>query len=159
MSNVKYKNLKTLRFENRSPHEDPEYVKDTDSGFDLRAWIIEGSITLRPLERSVVHTGLYFELPDYTEIQVRPRSGMAAKRGLSVCNTPGTVDEGYRGEVCVIAVNLSNEDIVIEDGERIAQAALCPVYNGSLVRLEKIDGAISTDTDRGSDGFGSTGSI
>lgn len=157
MGNIKLKNIKTLRFENRSPHPDPQYENETDSGFDIRAWLGDFEIPLKPLERFLIHTGLYFELPDNTELQIRPRSGMAMKRGLSVLNTPGTVDGGYRGEVCVIAVNLSDEEITIKDGERIAQGVLCPVFQGGLVRMENIDGHVNTDTDRGSGGFGSTG--
>lgn len=160
-SKVRFRNLKTLRFANISPHPDPTYEHGTDSGFDIRAWIVDdkgrpASKILKPLERALIHTGLYCEVPEYTEIQVRPRSGMSLKRGLTVLNTPGTVDEGYRGEVCVIAVNLSNEDLTIEDGERIAQGVICPVYQGSVVRMERVE-QISEETDRGESGFGSTG--
>lgn len=158
---VTYLNLKTLRFANNSPHPDPSYEHGTDSGFDIRAWITDeeghaSTIVLKPLERALIHTGLYCEVPEYTEIQVRPRSGMALKRGLTVLNTPGTVDEGYRAEICVIAVNISNEDITIEDGERIAQCVICPVFRGSVIRMERVD-EINKETDRGENGFGSTG--
>jgi len=160
-----------LRFVNKSPNEDPCYKKEGDSGFDLRAWLNEETestvkyaepvgkkyIIIAPLERVLIHTGLYFDVPEGMEIQVRPRSGMALKRGLSVLNTPGTIDSNYTGEVCIIAVNLSNSNIVIEDGERIAQAALCPVFGGWATELTKVDD-LNKVTERGSDGFNSTGS-
>lgn len=149
---------KQLEYVNLSDNPDPSYSHVGDSGFDLRAWITEGnrSIVLESLERRMVHTGLYFKLPEYTELQVRPRSGCSIKEGLSVINTPGTCDEMYRGEVCVLAVNLSNSRLVINSGDRIAQGVLCPVYNSRIVNLSKVD-KIDDDTERGSDGFGSTG--
>ena len=157
MAKFTYKHLKKARFENNSPNPDPSYANPSDSGFDVRAWIEEGSVTLKPLERKVIHTGLYFEVPELTEIQVRPRSGNALKRGLSICNTPGTIDEGYRGEICVIAINLSNDDITIENGEKIAQCAICPVYKGETVDLIRVDKIDREATDRKEKGFGSTG--
>lgn len=156
MATVTYKHLKQVKIENRSPNPDPTYAHDSDSGFDIRAWTDE-TITLKPLERKIIHTGLYFEVPELTEIQVRPRSGLAIKRGLTVLNTPGTIDEGYRGEICVIAVNLSNEDITIEDGEKIAQCVVCPVYKGEFVDLIHVDKVNQFNTDRKDNGFGSTG--
>lgn len=149
---------KTLKFVNKSPNVNPCYSKSEDSGFDLRAWISneENYIELRPLERRLIHTGLYFELPEDTEIQVRPRSGAAIKIGLSVVNTPGTVDRNYTGEVCIVAINLSYDTIRINNGDRIAQAVLMPVYNGSKVTLENVS-EIEENAERGSDGFGSTG--
>lgn len=158
-----------LEFVNMSPNKDPYYEYEGDSGFDLRAWITKDDdgakvdkddnkafITLKPLERRMIHTGLYFKLPAFTEIQVRPRSGCSIKEGLTVINSPGTVDEGYRNEVCVLAINLSDKKIVIKDGERIAQAVLCPVYNSYLVNLKKTD-EIVKDTERGGNGYGSSG--
>ena len=145
-----------LKICNKSPHENPSYAKPGDSGMDLRAWINEGKIELKPLERKLVHTGIYVEIPYGYEIQVRPKSGQALKRGLVVLNTPGTVDVNYRGEVCVIAINLSNNILIIEDGEKIAQMVLCPVQHEGLVDIEVVD-EISTDTERGSGGFGHTG--
>lgn len=159
-----------LKFVNKSNNPDPVYANDGDSGFDLRAWIDceDGKglcgdsednrlyISLAPLERRMIHTGLYFELPKHTELQVRPRSGTSLKQGLIVLNTPGTVDEKYRGEVCVIVINLSNEFIKIHNGDRIAQAVLMPVYNFYLTSLEKVS-EINENTGRGKNGFGSSG--
>ena len=142
------------KFTNSSNNSDPEYSKVGDSGFDLRAYLTE-SVTLKPLERKLIPTGLKFELPPNTELQVRPRSGMALKHGISVLNTPGTVDEGYRGDVGVIAVNLSNEDYTIEPGERIAQGVIMNVIGQNISTLTKTN--ILTDTERGEGGFGSTG--
>lgn len=154
--------LLSILFANKSDNPDPEYQHIGDSGFDLRAYITadeggeERKITLQPLERKMIHTGLYFELARGTEMQVRPRSGCAIKYGLTVINTPGTVDSQYRGEICVLLVNLSLQDQVIENGDRIAQAAICPVYTQDHCSLMKID-EVSTDTERGSNGFNSTG--
>ena len=142
------------KFTNSSDNSDPEYSKVGDSGFDLRAYLKE-SVTLKPLERKLIPTGLKFELPPNTELQVRPRSGMALKHGISVLNTPGTVDEGYRGDVGVIAVNLSNEDYTIEPGERIAQGVIMNVIGQNISTLTKTNSL--TDTERGEGGFGSTG--
>lgn len=142
------------KFVNNSNNEDPFYSNAGDSGFDLRAFINE-SITLKPLERKLIPTGLKFQLPPNTELQVRPRSGMALKHGISVLNTPGTVDEGYRGDVGIIAINLSNESYTIQPGERIAQGVIMNVIGQSLSKLEKTDKL--NETDRGSGGFGSTG--
>ena len=160
---------RSLIFINESPNKDPVYAHDGDSGFDLRAWIRkdeegakvdkktdEVSITLKPFERRKIHTGLSFILPEFTELQIRPRSGCAIDDGLTVINSPATVDYGYRGEVCILSVNLSNKNVVIKSGERIAQAVLCPVYNSHLVNLEKAD-SISNSTERGSNGYGSSG--
>lgn len=161
-----------LKICNKSPHENPTYAKPGDSGMDLRAWIeltedenylnkefnyhITPSITLKPLERTLVHTGIYVEIPEGYEIQVRPKSGQALKKGLVVLNTPGTVDVNYRGEICVIAINLSNDIVVIEDGEKIAQMVLCPVQHEGMVDVEMVD-EISISTERGAGGFGHTG--
>lgn len=143
-----------LGFINKSTNQDPEYIYEGDSGFDLRA-NLQSPITLGPLEREMVPTGLYFQIPEGFEIQVRPRSGLAAKQGLSVLNTPGTVDQGYTGEVKVILVNLSNEKQIINHGDRIAQAVLCPVLTKRTATLTKV--ADLSQTDRGEGGFGSTG--
>lgn len=157
-----------LKICNKSPHENPSYAKPGDSGMDLRAWItkpdipflatsdFDNKILLKPLERTLIHTGIYVEIPYGYEIQVRPKSGQALKRGLVVLNTPGTVDVNYRGEICVIAINLSNEEIIIEDGEKIAQMVVCPVKHEGLIDTEYVD-EISTDTERGAGGFGHTG--
>lgn len=147
-------NMVELGFINTSTNQDPTYVYDGDSGFDLRANLSE-PITLGPLERFLVPTGLSFQIPVGYEIQVRPRSGLAAKQGLSVLNTPGTVDQGYTGEVKVILVNLSNEKQIINHGDRIAQAVLCPVLTKRTTTLISVNQL--TKTDRGDGGFGSTG--
>ena len=143
-----------LGFKNVSNNQDPEYIYEGDSGFDLRANLTE-PVTLKPLERYMVPTGLSFEIPVGYEIQVRPRSGLAAKQGLSVLNSPGTVDQGYTGEVKVILVNLSNDTVTINHGERIAQAVLCPVITKRTATLKSLTQIHSTD--RGDGGFGSTG--
>jgi len=144
----------TTKFINNSNNEDPTYAKEGDSGFDLRAFIDE-PVTLKPLDRKLIPTGLKFELSPNTELQVRPRSGMALKHGISVLNTPGTVDEGYRGDVGIIAVNLSNEDYTIQPGERIAQAVIMNVVGHRLSNLEKVENL--TETERGDTGYGSSG--
>ena len=142
------------KFTNNSNNPDPEYAKVGDSGFDIRAYINE-PITLKPLERVLIPTGLRFELSSHTELQVRPRSGMALKHGISVLNTPGTVDEGYRGEVGIIAVNLSNEEYTIQPGERIAQGVIMNVIGQGISDLIKVNDL--SDSERGDSGFGSTG--
>ena len=145
------------KFINKSNNPDPEYAKEGDSGFDLRVFINE-PITLKPLERKLIPTGLSVELPPNTELQVRPRSGMALKHGISVLNTPGTVDESYRGDIGIIAINLSNEDYTIQPGERIAQGVVASRIStefGKLVKLKSIKEL--SETERGSEGFGSTG--
>lgn len=147
-------NYNTTYFTNDSNNEDPTYAKEGDSGFDLRAFINE-PVTLKPLERKLIPTGLKFQLPTNTELQVRPRSGMAYKHGISVLNTPGTVDEGYRGDVGIIAINLSNETYTIQPGERIAQGVIMNVLGSNLSKLVKKEGL--NETERGSTGFGSTG--
>ena len=137
---------------NKSPYSIPNYGKVGNSGMDVKAWIPE-PITLRPLERVLIPTGLYFEIPEGYEIQVRPRSGLALKRGLTVLNTPGTVDANYRGEVGVILVNLSNEEQTVEPGERVAQLVFAKV---DLMELEEIE-VITKDTERGDQGYGDSG--
>ena len=142
------------KFTNNSNNPDPEYAKIGDSGFDLRAFISE-PITLKPLERKLIPTGLRFELSQNTELQVRPRSGMALKYGISVLNTPGTVDEGYRGDVGIIAVNLSNDEYTIQPGERIAQGVIVNVIGQGISDLSKVNNL--SETERGEGGFGSSG--
>ena len=140
-----------VKIVNKSIYECPFYATEKSAGMDLKANIGQ-PITLGPLEKAMVPTGLFMALPDGTEAQVRPRSGLAAKHGISVLNAPGTVDADYRGEVKVILVNLSNEPFVINPGERIAQMV--------IARYEKIDwDEVETldETDRGTGGFGSTG--
>ena len=136
---------------NKSKYPTPAYATEKSAGMDLKA-DIEEPITLGPLERAMVPTGLFIALPDGTEAQVRPRSGLAAKFGISVLNSPGTIDADYRGEVCVILVNLSAEEFVIEDGERIAQMV---VARHEQVEWEAVE--VLSETERGAGGFGHTG--
>lgn len=144
----------STKFTNDSNNEDPSYSKEGDSGFDLRAFL-DVPITLAPLERTLIPTGLKFQLPINTELQVRPRSGMALKYGISVLNTPGTVDESYRGEVGIIAINLSNDSYTIQPGERIAQGVITNVIGSNISYLEKTTQL--NETERGTKGFGSSG--
>ena len=136
---------------NKSVHDLPHYETDFSAGMDLRA-NIEEPITLKPLERTIVKTGLFMELPLGFEAQVRPRSGLAAKKGITVLNSPGTIDADYRGEIGVILVNLSNEDFVINNGERIAQMVIAKHEH---ISWKEVD--ILGETSRGAGGFGSTG--
>lgn len=136
---------------NRSKHALPAYETSASAGMDVRANLDE-AIELKPLERALVKTGLFMELPVGYECQVRPRSGLALKKGITVLNSPGTVDADYRGEVGVILINLSNETYVVEDGERIAQLVFAEVAQAEWTQVEEL-----TETDRGAGGFGSTG--
>lgn len=136
---------------NKSKHATPKYETEGAAGMDLRA-SIEESITLKPLERAIVKTGLFIALPIGFEAQVRPRSGLAAKKGITVLNSPGTVDADYRGEIGVILVNLSNEEFIINDGERIAQLIIA---KHERVNWQEVK--VLTETERGAGGFGSTG--
>jgi dUTP pyrophosphatase len=144
-----------LRFSNKSTNEDPQYATAGSSGFDLRANLSE-SISIKAGSRAIVPTGLFFEIPDNFEIQVRPRSGLAAKNGITVLNTPGTIDADYRGEIKVILINLGDEDFMVSHGDRIAQAVVASVTAKNIINLTKVS-EISTDTERGEGGFGSTG--
>ena len=144
-----------LRFSNKSTNEDPQYATAGSSGFDLRANLTE-SISIKAGSRAIVPTGLFFEIPDNFEIQVRPRSGLAAKNGITVLNTPGTIDADYRGEIKVILINLGDEDFMISHGDRIAKAVVASVTAKNIINLTKVN-EISTDTERGQGGFGSTG--
>jgi len=136
---------------NKSKHELPKYETPQSAGMDLRANIDE-PIRLGPMERKIIPTGLYMALSPGYEAQVRPRSGLAAKKGITVLNSPGTVDADYRGEVGVILVNLSNEDFIIEDGERIAQMVIAEYTQVQWEETNTLD-----ETSRGEGGFGSTG--
>lgn len=141
----------TVQIINKSKHQTPSYETILSAGMDLRANISE-SIGLKPLERVIVKTGLFIALPAGLEAQVRPRSGLAAKRGITVLNSPGTVDADYRGEIGVILVNLSNEDFLIKDGERIAQLIIAKHEQITWKEVSILD-----KTERGEGGFGSTG--
>lgn len=136
---------------NRSGNPLPEYATALAAGLDVRA-DIDTPMVLEPLQRVMVPTGLFLEIPAGYEVQVRPRSGLAAKKGVTVLNAPGTIDADYRGEVCVILVNLSSEPFVIENGERIAQLVLA---RHERIEWEETDGL--SETGRGAGGFGSTG--
>ena len=136
---------------NRSHHPLPEYATPLSAGLDLRA-NIEAPIEIRPMERHLIPTGLFMALPPGYEAQVRPRSGLAIKHGITVLNTPGTIDADYRGEICVILVNLSNEPFVIADGERIAQMVIARHEQAEWEPVE-----VLSETERGSGGFGHSG--
>lgn len=141
----------TIKIINKSQHDLPNYETGASAGMDLRANLIE-AIELKPLERAIVKTGLFIELPVGYEAQVRPRSGLAAKKGITVLNSPGTVDADYRGEIGVILVNLSNENFVVENGERIAQLVIAKHERAEWASVEEL-----SETSRGAGGFGSTG--
>lgn len=143
-----------IKYVNTSTNPDLEYKYLDDSGFDLRA-DLDKPMTLKSLDRALVPTGLSFELPESYEIQVRPRSGLASKNGITVLNTPGTVDRGYNGEIKVILINLSKESFTINHGDRIAQAVVSPVISGRWCNLIKTN--MLDETSRGDGGFGSTG--
>ena len=141
-----------VHFINHSHHPLPKYETTQSAGMDLRAYLPDGPITLKPLERGLVKTGLFMELPAGYEAQVRPRSGLALTKGIPVLNSPGTIDADYRGEICVILINLSNEDFVVNDGERIAQMVIARHEQAEIVEVSEL-----TDTERGAGGFGHTG--
>ena len=140
-----------IKIINKSGHKLPHYETLASAGMDLRA-DLKAPITLKPLERTIVPTGLFMELPVGYEAQVRPRSGLAAKKGITVLNAPGNIDADYRGNVGVILVNLSNEDFTVENGERIAQMVIAKHERAEWEEVESL-----SDTDRGEGGFGSTG--
>ena len=140
-----------VKIVNRSPFDLPSYATEYSAGMDLRA-ALEGPVSLGPLERAMVPTGLHIELPAGFEAQIRPRSGLAAKHGISIVNAPGTIDADYRGEIKVVLVNLSNETFVVNPGERIAQMV---VARHETVEWEEVE--ILDETERGEGGFGSTG--
>ena len=140
-----------IKIVNNSQHDSPEYATSQSAGLDLRANLAE-SITLKPLARTLVKTGLFIELPEGYEAQVRPRSGLAYKKGITVLNSPGTIDADYRGEIGVILVNLSQEEFVIENGERVAQLVIAKHKQIQWVEVENLE-----ETQRAEGGFGSTG--
>lgn len=144
-----------LKFLNQSTNPDPEYATSGSSGFDFRANLTE-PMTIGVGKVAMVPTGLFFELPENFEIQVRPRSGLAAKNGVTVLNTPGTVDSDYRGEIKIILINLGEKDFVVNHGDRIAQGVMAAVTAKNVVNFVKLD-KITENTERNSGGFGSTG--
>ena len=136
---------------NRGHQQLPTYATPQSAGMDLRA-NLDAPITLHPMERRLIPTGLHIALPEGYEAQVRPRSGLALKHGLTVLNTPGTIDADYRGEIGVVLINLSTEDFVINDGERIAQMVIARCKQGELITVDVLD-----ETERGEGGYGHTG--
>ena len=140
-----------VRVINKSHHPLPQYATSDSAGMDLRA-NLDRPIVLKPLERCLVPTGLYIALPHGTEAQIRPRSGLALKKGITVLNSPGTIDADYRGEICIILVNLSSETFEIRDGERIAQMVVASYEQAGWKPVESLD-----ETERGAGGFGHSG--
>lgn len=140
-----------IQIVNKSKHDLPQYATSQSAGMDLRANLSE-PVTLAPMERKLIPTGLFMALPQGYEAQVRPRSGLAIKKGITVLNSPGTIDADYRGEICVILVNLSSESFVVNDGERVAQMVIAKHEQAEWVDVETLD-----DTERGAGGFGHTG--
>lgn len=140
-----------IKVVNRGHQPLPAYATAQSAGMDLRANISE-PVVLRPMERKLIPTGLFIALPPGYEAQVRPRSGLALKRGITVLNAPGTIDADYRGEVGVLLINLSTEDFVVNDGERIAQIVIARHENGEFIEVEALD-----ETERGAGGYGHTG--
>lgn len=142
-----------IKIVNKSRHPLPEYATALAAGMDLRA-NLEESIVLKPLERTLVPTGIYIQLPERYEAQIRPRSGLAIKHGIGIVNAPGTIDADYRGEIRVILVNLSNEDFTIQDGERICQMVIAQHARVEWDAVNSLD-----ETERGAGGFGHTGRL
>ena len=140
-----------IKIINKSKHNTPKYSTSASAGMDLRA-DLDSQIILEPLQRILVSTGIYLELPIGFEAQIRPRSGLAYKNGITVLNSPGTIDADYRGEIKVLLVNLSSKEFIIQDGERIAQMVISRHEQANWLEVDSLD-----DTDRGSGGFGSTG--
>ncbi len=144
--------MATVKIINTSHHPLPAYQTVHSAGLDLRAFLPEKPIVLHTLERALIPTGLFMELPEGYEAQVRPRSGLAFKHGISMVNTPGTIDADYRGELKVLLINLSNEPFTVNDGERIAQMVIARYEQAELIEVKEL-----SETDRGAGGFGSTG--
>ena len=141
-----------VKIVNTSNNPLPAYETKNSAGMDLRAYLPDGSVTLEPMQRSLVPTGLYMEIPEGYEGQVRPRSGLAIKSGITVLNSPGTIDADYRGQVCVILINLSDKPFVINSGDRIAQLIIA-----KCEQVEPIQVEVLSETVRGTGGFGHTG--
>ena len=140
-----------IKIVNQYKHKLPEYTTEKSAGMDIRANIPE-EVVLKPQERALINTGLYIELPDGYEAQIRPRSGLAIKNGISILNSHGTIDADYRGEVCIIMMNLSNENFVIHDGDRICQMVIAKHERATWQEVEVLE-----NTNRGTGGFGHTG--
>lgn len=141
-----------MRIVNQSNNPLPAYETRNAAGMDLRAYLPEGSVTLEPMQRGLIPTGLYMEIPEGYEGQVRPRSGLAIKSGITVLNSPGTIDADYRGQVCVILINLSDKAFVINSGDRIAQLIIARCEQVEPVQVKAL-----AETERGAGGFGHTG--
>ncbi|MDD3788322.1 MAG: dUTP diphosphatase [Petrimonas sp.] len=142
-----------IKIVNKSKHPLPEYATPHSAGMDLRASIDE-PVVLKPLQRALIPTGLYIQLPEGYEAQIRPRSGLAIKHGISIVNSPGTIDADYRGEIRVILVNLSDQEFVINDGERICQMVIAQHAHAKWQQADELD-----ETERGAGGFGHTGKV
>ena len=141
-----------VKIVNASNNPLPAYETKNSAGMDLRAFLPEGSIILEPMQRALVPTGLYMEIPEGYEGQVRPRSGLALKSGITVLNSPGTIDADYRGQICVILINLSDKPFTINSGDRIAQMIIAKCEQAEVVQVE-----VLSETERGTGGFGHTG--
>lgn len=144
-------NMIKVKLINKSNNPNPSYETTGSAGVDLRAFT-EEDIVIKPMERKMIHTGLYMQIPEGYEGSVRPRSGLAIKKGVTVINTPGVVDADYRGEICVLLVNLSDEDFVVKNGDRIAQMLFKQVERAIFAEVKELD-----ETERGDGGFGHTG--
>lgn len=140
-----------IRIVNQSKHILPEYATEHSAGIDLRANLSE-PVLMKPMERKLIPTGLFIELPEGYEAQIRPRSGLAIKKGITVLNSPGTIDADYRGEICVILINLSQEEFVVNDGERICQMVIARHEKAEWIETDSLN-----ETTRGAGGFGHTG--
>ena len=140
-----------VKIVNKSKHKLPEYSTNKSAGMDIRA-NIDKEITLKPLKRVLVNTGLYIELPEGFEAQIRPRSGLAIKNGITIINSPGTIDADYRGEICIILMNLSDEDFIIKDGDRICQMVISKHERAYWLEVKELN-----SSERGTGGFGHTG--
>lgn len=140
-----------IKVVNKSKHQLPAYSTALSAGMDIRA-NIDKEIVLRPLERAIVKTGLFLEMPEGYEAQMRPRSGLAINKGVTILNSPGTIDADYRGEVCIILINFSNENFVIKDGERICQMVIAKHEKAEWIQVDSL-----LETERGAGGFGHTG--
>ena len=148
---LKYKLIVNVKIVNQSGHALPDYSTANSAGMDLRAKL-ETPVTLKPMKRRLIPTGLYVELPEGYEAQIRPRSGLALKKGISIVNTPGTIDADYRGEIGIILINLSDSDFVVKNGERICQMVINRVEKISWSEVSSLE-----DSERGAGGFGHTG--
>lgn len=142
-----------IKIVNRSKHDLPSYATIASAGMDLRA-NLEAPVVLKPMQRILIPTGLYIEIPVGYEAQIRPRSGLAINKGIGIVNAPGTIDADYRGEICVILINFSDEDFIVKDGERICQMVISKHEKAEWVNVESLE-----KTERGQGGFGHTGKI